>query len=84
VETATQVAYKIGITNRTIEERFSGEMDSISVITQWHFLKGIDALNREREILKQYLAFQYQGEPILSSGNTELFDSDILELDKPH
>ncbi len=84
VETATKVAYKIGVTNRTIEERFSGEMDNISVIAQWYFTSGINALSREQEILKEYSDFQYQGEPILSSGNTELFDSDVLDLENCH
>ena len=33
-------------------------------------------------ILKSYVDYLYQGENVLSSGNTELFTKDILNLDE--
>ncbi len=74
--------YKIGITNRTVNERWSKEdLDLISVIEVWHYEKGSDAYNFEQKILKLYESQRYKGSPLLSSGNTELFTNDILKLD---
>ncbi len=74
------LAYKIGITNRSVEERFIGEMDQIEIIKIWHYEKGIDALKKENEILTKYADFLYLGSSILKSGNTELFYINILGL----
>lgn len=74
--------YKIGITNRTVEERFqSHDLSKITVINVVHYKHGVDALSAERSILKDYEEFKYRGEKILSSGNTELFTKDVLGLD---
>lgn len=76
-------AYKIGITNRTIGERFYSEMDMITVLhTESHQL-GLDAYNKEQNILNMYPEHKYLGPPLISSGNTELFSKDILGLDVP-
>lgn len=75
------LAYKVGITNRTIKERFYAEMDKISVLYVEQFEHGIDAYREEQGILAQYAEHKYEGSPLLSSGNTELFSIDILELD---
>lgn len=76
------ILYKIGITNRSIQERFSNtELSLIQIVHQWDYIKGIDAYNKEQEILKEFKEYKYIGEPILSSGNTELFTHDILNLD---
>jgi hypothetical protein len=72
------LAYKIGITNRTVEERFLGEMDKIKILKIWKYDKGKEALEKELEILKKYSSFLYKGAPILSSGNTELFVRNVL------
>lgn len=70
-----------GITNRTIEERFSkDELDIIEIIETWKYPIGNDAYDKEQEILKMYKEYKYNGE-LLSSGNTELFDHDVLGLD---
>jgi len=73
--------YKIGITNRTVAERFVGEADKIEVIKTWYYESGKDARDREQEVLSKYKPMKYIGEHLLSSGNTELFNKDILELD---
>lgn len=76
------IAYKIGITNRTVKERFSAtELEKIQVLKVWDFPLGSDALVKEQEILKLYKEFKYIGDPLLSSGNTELFTYDVLGLD---
>ena len=76
-------AYKIGITNRTVEARFSlTDLKSISVIKTWHFSSGKDALKKESAIKKEYVEYKYTGPDLLTSGNTELFYKDILCLDK--
>ena len=75
-------AYKIGITNRTIEERFTNEdLSKISVVASWHFDVGEEARLREAEILNLYLTRRYKGADLLLNGNSELFDSDVLELE---
>lgn len=76
------VAYKIGITNRTVQERFNNtDLAKIQVLKTWDFPLGADALTKEQEILALHQEHKYLGEPLLSSGNTELFTQDILGLD---
>lgn len=76
------VVYKIGITNRTVQERFnSTDLEKIQVLKTWDFPLGADAYNKEQEILKLHKEFKYTGEPLLSSGNTELFIIDVLGFD---
>lgn len=82
VDTNGIVTYKIGITNRTIQARFNiDDLKSIQVLKTWEYPLGIDAYNKEQEILKYYYDYRYVGAPLLNSGNTELFSIDILGLD---
>lgn len=81
VEIFNQVAYKIGITNRTVIQRFKGEMDKITILKEIHFQHGADALAEEQRLLKLYKEALYDGEALLSSGNSELFSRDVLKLD---
>ncbi len=63
--------------------RFSAEeYKRIEIIRIIEYPKGINALKEEQKILKKYAHAKYQGKKLLDSGNTELFDYDILELDK--
>ena len=74
--------FKIGITNRTIDARFSPmDLLQIKVLKVWRYPLGEDALNKEQEILRKFKDSLYLGAPILQSGNTELFIYDILGLD---
>jgi len=75
--------YKIGITNLTIEQRFSrDDRARIRVIKRWYFPEGADAAAEEARILLANKRYQYKGNPILNSaGNTELFVKDVLCLD---
>lgn len=73
--------YKIGITNKTISDRFRSDNDKpIKVLMLKHFEDGRDAKAKESEILKEFSPV-YAGKYLRSGGNTELFDWDILQLD---
>ena len=74
--------YKIGITNKTITERFCGEPTPYTVIMETRYLFGYLAAELERDILANHKRHQYQGDCFLVSGNTELFTKDVLRLDK--
>ena len=73
-------AYKIGITNRTIKQRFGADFDKITVLGYASFLTGSDARERETQILREFSEHRYTEEPLLLTGNTELFTKDILQL----
>jgi len=76
------VFYKVGVTNRTVEQRFqSWDLSLITVINTVRYKHGADALNAERFVLENYKEFKHSGEKVLSSGNTELFTKDVLGLD---
>ena len=71
--------YKIGITNLTVQQRFSAaERSKIKVISITEYAEGRDAYNEEQKLLKQYKEYKYVGPDILKSGNTEIFTCDIL------
>ena len=81
-----ETRYKIGITNRTVHERFSNsDLSYITIISFWTYEDGQIPRDVEKEILSTFKEYRYEGPPILSSGNTELFTHDILNLDyQPH
>lgn len=72
--------YKIGITNRTIDQRFKGELGNATVGFIKTFLFGSLAIEEEQKILKKYKKYRYKGEPFLKYGNTELFTKDVLKI----
>lgn len=77
------VAYKIGITNNDVTVRFSAkELKTITVIATWEYTIGEEAYNEEQRILNEFSDMRYKGPALLKAGNTELFHSDILNLDK--
>lgn len=75
--------YKVGITNRSVEERFS--VSDLEMVTKLHveyFEVGQDAYDKEQMILANHQWDRYEGpDKILESGNTELFTRDIRGLD---
>ena len=76
-----QVLYKIGITNRTVNERFNlTDLSKIEIIKQKLYDNGQDALDWETKLKRMYKEYQYKGPDILSSGNTELFTEDIIAM----
>lgn len=75
--------YKIGVTNRTVEDRFRGrDLDIITIVKTWRFQDGDLARERERRLLHQHRASAYDGPDLLNNnGNSELFTQDVLGLD---
>lgn len=75
--------YKIGITNRSVLERYSkDEHHKLKVIKEWDFPVGLDARIKERQVLKTHSKhLAPKGTKALRDGNTELFVIDVLELD---
>ena len=76
-----KILYKIGITNRTVDERFQiADLQKIEIVKQKLYENGQDALDWETKLKRKYKEYQYQGPDILSSGNTELFTEDIIAM----
>lgn len=77
----SQILYKIGITNRTVDERFSlADLSKIEIVKQKLYDIGQDAYDWEQKLLKMYKQYQYKGPNVLESGNTELFTEDIIAM----
>jgi hypothetical protein len=73
--------YKIGITNRTVKERYKVTDRAIfQILHQIHYKVGETALAEETKLKRQFKEYQYKGPDILSSGNSELFTEDIMKL----
>lgn len=75
--------YKIGITARTVHERYrtSFDREQIRVVSTTEYTTGREAYNEEQRIIKEFSRFRYVGEKLMKSGHTELFTKDILDLD---
>lgn len=72
-------AYKIGITNRTINTRFNVvDIKKIEVLFTYEFTIGRIAYNIEQQLLKTFKDYRYIGPNLLESGNTELITINIL------
>jgi hypothetical protein len=77
--------YKIGITNRTIQERFQRDFHKLTILEIWNFKTGAEAWKMERQILEDYAAYRYNGPEVLTlAANNEIFSDDILALDNGH
>lgn len=75
-------AYKIGITNRSVQKRFNNyDLKKIEVLKEWYYDDGVEAYAEEQRILNEFDYFKWDGPDLLESGNTELFKSDILGID---
>lgn len=75
------IYYKIGITNRTVQERIWGIPYPAEIIWQKQYLFGKYAYEDEQAILKKYDRFRYKGNEIQFAGYTELFTKDVLKKD---
>lgn len=74
-------AYKIGITNRSVKERFTKtDLSKIRVMATWEFTNGLRCYKVEQELLKTFKEHRWRGAKLLKSGNTELFNRDVLSL----
>ena len=81
VTTESGTLYKVGITNRTVEERFGADMSMIEILKTWEYEIGADAYQAEQNILSINAEYSYMGPNILRSGNTELFTKDVGGFD---
>lgn len=76
-----QILYKIGITNRSVNERFNlTDLSKIEIVKQKLYENGSKALEWETKLKQLYKQYQYTGPDVLSSGNTELFTEDIITM----
>ncbi len=74
--------YKIGITNNPLNKRFcKAEFEKMEILKTWYYVNGEECLKQEQAILQEFKKFRYKGDKVLSSGNTEIFTIDILNLD---
>lgn len=81
IDTGSEILYKVGITNNSIDKRFTvRDRSLITILHQVWYRNGQEAYNEEQRILKQYKEFKYIGADVLSSGNTELFTTNVLSL----
>lgn len=80
VEHNNITAYKIGITNYSVLERYrkGNDINKISILYEEWFGIGKDAYTKEQQILKDCRAWKYYGPDLLESGNSELFSEDIM------
>ena len=69
-----------------MKKRFTKQdLEKIRIVKTWNYEIGDDAYAKEQEILDTYADERYIGiDRLLSSGNTELFTRDVLELDKDY
>ncbi len=71
--------YKVGITTRTVKERYGGEFKKFKTQEEWIFKNGGDAWDIEQEFLKEKEEYIYTGDPLISGGNRELLTKNFVE-----
>ncbi len=71
--------YKIGITTTTLKDRYNTkEYGDMELLWMKNFNTAKEAFNEEQRLLKKYADYKYVGEPLLSSGNSELLTCMII------
>lgn len=71
--------YKIGITNRSIKDRYSiSDQNKIVRSFEKYYELGELALSEETRLKREYKDFRYIGPNILESGNTEIFTINLF------
>lgn len=81
IEKDGNIVYKIGVTNNDVKKRFKEEYKYITVVRSYWYENGQEAYDLEQSILRDYSYAKYTGDPILRSGNTEMFIDDVLMWD---
>ena len=71
--------YKIGITNRNVEQRYTKSDKDLFEDTVEISMSGIDAFEKEKYLKEKYSEYRYNGDDILENGNTEMFTIDIFK-----
>lgn len=80
------LCYKIGITTRTVEQRYSkDELQYITVLWEESFQSSLDAWLEEQQIIATFKKYVI-AEPLVAirSGHTEIFTEDVLRGDTPN
>jgi len=76
------VFWKVGITNVGVKDRFPAKDRKFMTVLYCHlFEDGHDAINAEKNILRLFKEYKAHNINLLSSGNTELFTKDVLQMD---
>ena len=70
-------AFKIGITNYNVKQRFKNDFYKLNIIFEKEYKNGYDAADAELKILRRFKKYKYKGDNLLENGNTELFNIDI-------
>lgn len=82
VEHDNEVFYKIGITNLSVDKRFTLlERNKIKILMQETYENGLLARIAEKQVLEVFGDFLAKDVKIFKKGNTEIFTKDVLCLD---
>ena len=75
--------YKIGITSKSVEQRFCGkDLERITTLKTWDYDDWDSAYDMEQRVLKDFASHRITTDDLLvRAGNTEMFDMDVLQLD---
>lgn len=71
--------YKIGITTKSVQERFCSEPIPYEILFTKTYKSGKTAYTQEQKILLKHKEYRYFGPSILRNGNSELFTIDIMK-----
>jgi hypothetical protein len=77
----SRAVYKIGITNRTADDRYRYCRTPYQILMEKHFESGADCFDEEIKIIRKYRDHRCKDEPVDGLKNKELFDIDVLGLD---
>jgi len=80
VERLGEVAYKIGVTSKSLRDRFKKEFEYITVLETWEYSTRAEAMLIEEYIIKKHRNIRYTGKKLLRRGNTEMFNKDIRNM----
>lgn len=76
-----RAVYKIGITNRTVAERYQKCKTPYRILMEKHFESGLDCREEESMLIRKHYKHRCKDTPVDGLGNKELFDIDVLGLD---
>lgn len=76
--------HKIGITSRTLNERYrtAFDRDQMEVLLSIKCKTCTLAYELEQYLIKKYSKYRYKGTKIMTNGNTELFTHDVMKISK--
>lgn len=79
------ILYKLGITNKTVEMRYSSSdrcLYEYTILKEIPFTYGRDALDEETRLKRKYSQYLYNGEPVFTRSKCqEIFTEDIFAVE---